>query len=326
MTGRRAIVFGGAGFIGSHLLRYLVETGEYETIVSADIAEPRFVVDGVDYKTADVRETLSETLCPGATEIYNLAAVHTTPGHDDWEYFWTNVTGALNICDFARRVGCANIVFTSSISVYGPSEAPKDENSVLEPESAYGRSKYCAERIHRDWQAEAGEERHLVISRPAVIYGLTERGNFTRLGHALEKHRFVFPGRKDTIKSCGYVEDIVRSFRYMLDRGEPVVLYNFAHPERYTSEDIVETFNGILGLRTKPPVIPMALMNLAGWGFEMLGKFGLKTSINRARIDKLNRSTNILPVALQQAGFDYRFDLRAALVRWNEMSSSTRFD
>ncbi len=327
MTEKKAVIFGGHGFIGSHLTRFLAGTGEYSTIISADIAAaPRFKVDGVEYAYADVRAPIPTDLCPDATEIYNLAAVHTTPGHEDWEYFWTNITGALNVCEFARQTNCRRMVFTSSISVYGPSEDPKDENSQLEPESAYGRSKFCAERIHRNWQLEAPNERKLVTCRPAVIYGLTEHGNFTRMAHAMEKGRFAFPGRKDTIKACGYVEDIVRSFRFMLDRDEGLVLYNFAHPQRYTSEDIARAFAAELGKTGLPPVVPIQLMTVAAWGFEVLGKLGIKTSINRARIDKLNRSTNILPKYLETVGFSYQFTMPEALKRWNSMSTKGCFE
>ncbi len=57
---------------------------------------------------------------PACAEVYNLAAVHTTPGHEDWEYFWTNVWGAIHICEFATRVDARMVFFTSSISTYGP--------------------------------------------------------------------------------------------------------------------------------------------------------------------------------------------------------------
>lgn len=325
MSKKNALVLGGAGFIGSHLLKSLAESGEYDAIVSADIGEPRFVVDGVQYKHVDVRQPLADDLCPGATEIYNLAAVHTTPGHEDWEYFYTNVLGATHCCDYARRTGCERIVFTSSISVYGASEELKDETSPLEPDSAYGRSKLCAEEIHTQWLNEATDSRRLIVARPAVIYGYTERGNFTRLAHAMAKGRFFFPGRKDTIKACGYVEDLVRSFRFGLERNEKHLTYNFAHMERFSTEDICDTFTDVAGYRKVKLVAPMQLMMLGGLAFEVLGKLGLRTSINRARIQKLYKSTNIVPQKLRDMGFQYRYGLKQSLQRWMEMSEGAQF-
>jgi nucleoside-diphosphate-sugar epimerase len=323
---KKAVVFGGAGFIGSHLLKSLAESGEYDLLVSGDIAAPRFRVPGVQYKGCDVRQPIPADICPGATEIYNLAAVHTTPGHEDWEYYWTNVLGAVHICAYARQSGVNTLVFTSSIAVYGPSETPKDEDSQLEPEIAYGKSKLCAEKIHRLWREERPGERKLVTVRPAVIYGYQEKGNFTRLAKLLSARRFVYPGRKDTIKSCGYVGDLVRSFRAMLERPEMEVTYNFAHQERYSSEDICDAFVQVAGFSPPKVVFPISLMLLVGLGFEILGKLGLKTSINRARIMKLNRSTNIVPRRLQEFGFSYAFNLEGSLKDWRKMSASGNFD
>ena len=325
MLKKNALVFGGAGFIGSHLLRSLAESGEYDLIVSADIAEPRFVVEGVDYKYVDVRQPIADDTCPGASETYNLAAVHTTPGHEDWEYFYTNVLGATHCCDYARRIGCERIVFTSSISVYGASETLKDETSALEPDTVYGRSKLCAEEIHAQWLNEATDARRLVVARPAVIYGYAERGNFTRLARAMEKGRFFFPGRKDTIKACGYVEDLVASFRFALERNETHLTYNFAHMERYTSEDICDTFTDVAGYKKVTLVVPMPIMMLGGLALEILGKLGIRTSINRARIRKLYKSTNIVPQKLREMGFQYRYGLKQSLQHWLEMSEGAQF-
>ena len=66
-----------------------------------------------------------------------------------WEYYWTNVRGATNVCKFASDVGAGYLLFTSTMMVYGPTEAPKDEDSLVEPVNAYGRSKILAEGIHR---------------------------------------------------------------------------------------------------------------------------------------------------------------------------------
>lgn len=322
---KAAIVFGGAGFIGSHLLSHLVSTGEYGKLVCADIQAPRFIVPGVQYLQVDVRKPVPVDLCPGVTEIYNLAAVHVTPGYEDWEYYWTNVLGATHICDFARRLGVERIVFTSSISVYGSTEEIKDEDSPLTPDSAYGCSKLCAEKIHRLWQSERPEERRLVIARPAVIYGYTERGNFTRLAHLLRKGRFIYPGRTDTIKACGYVKDMVRSMRFMLDRPEAQITYNFCHAERYSMAQICASFSRVAGYAQPKLTVPLTPMLFAGWVFERMAKMGLKTSINRARVMKLVRSNNIAPKRLAELGFSYSYSLDASLEDWREASGNGSF-
>lgn len=63
---RIALVIGGAGFVGSHLLKSLQTSGEYDALVSADISEPRFAVEGGgDDRYGDERHPLPENACPG---------------------------------------------------------------------------------------------------------------------------------------------------------------------------------------------------------------------------------------------------------------------
>jgi nucleoside-diphosphate-sugar epimerase len=327
MSSKNAIVFGGAGFIGCHLLKRLAGEGGYDDLFCVDIAEPRFISNRVNYVNFDIRQAIPPNLCGnGPSDIYNFAAVHTTPGHEDWEYYWTNVHGATNVCRFASDVGANHILFTSTMMVYGPTEAPKDEDAVLEPVNAYGRSKILAEGIHRLWQSERPDARKLTIVRPGVIYGLAERGNFTRLAQALKGRRFVYPGRTDTIKACGYIEDLVSSMLQMSERNEEVFLYNFCHPERYTSADICSAFAKVAAYPPPRFVIPFWLLGLVAFGFEVLTAFGVKTDINRARVRKLYQSTNMIPQRLREAGFQYSYDLLAGLSEWKKVSRLRDFD
>ncbi len=322
---KAALVLGGAGFIGSHLLSHLASSGRFQKLVSGDIRSPRFVVPEVEYVEVDVRKPIPDDICPGVTEIFNLAAVHTTPGHEDWEYYWTNVLGATHVSDFARRSGARNVIFTSSIAVYGENEEIKDEDSPLVPASAYGCSKLCAEKIQRLWQAELPESRRLVIVRPGVVYGYMEHGNFTRLAELLLKNRFIFPGRTDTIKACGYVTDLVRSMTFMLDRPDQEITYNFCHVERYTTAQICEAFSRVAGYKRPKLSLPLTPMLVGGWIFETMAKMGLRTPINRARLLKLVRSDIIVPKRLSEAGFANSYDLEAGLADWRKSSGNSRF-
>jgi len=317
-----ALVLGGCGFIGSRLLASLAAAG-VSPLVCLDLKSPAEPIPGVTYVTGDVRQPLDPQLraagAPAGFEVlFNLAAVHVTPGHPDHEYYDTNVLGALMATALAVERGIDRIVFTSSISTYGPREQACDEDATLNPISAYGRSKRMAELIHAGWQS-AHSGRQLVTARPAVVFGPGERGNFTRLIKALRRGFFVYPGRSDTIKGCGYVDDLVRSFGFALALDRPRFLYNFALPDRVTTADICAAI--LDGWGGTPPrgTVPLALLHAAARGFEVAAKVGLETGINRARVDKLVTSTWIVPRALTEAGFDFTYDLPAALREWRRV-------
>jgi nucleoside-diphosphate-sugar epimerase len=327
MTTKQAIVFGGSGFIGSHLTKTLVERRQYSKVVSVDINSPRFRVDGVNYVKADVRREIPTDLFdPLPSDIFNLAAIHVTPGHADWEYFNTNVMGAVQICRFANAIGCNSIVFTSSISVYGPSENPLDEDAEPAPTSAYGRSKLAAEGIHKLWQIQQPGARRLTVARPAVIYGLTERGNFTRLSRLLARGAFIYPGRRDTVKSCGYVKDLVDSLIFMSSRNSGVLTFNFCYGERYTISEICSAFCAVAGYKIPRVTCPIWFMNLAALPFEMLQKLGINTGVNRARVQKLWLSTNIIPKLLLENSFVFKHNLDSSLRDWKHDSVENDFD
>src|SRR5690606_2375462 len=99
-----AIIFGGCGFFGTHIARGLNVDPDVSRIILADLHEPRETLSKTQYTRIDVREPIALDVS-GELEIFNLAAVHTTPGHADWEYYWTNVSGAVEVCRFATAVG-----------------------------------------------------------------------------------------------------------------------------------------------------------------------------------------------------------------------------
>ena len=144
------IIFGGSGFIGYHYYKYLSKSSDIKII---DIKKPKHS-DNSDFIFSDVRKPININLANYKT-IINLAAVHATPGHEEHEYYETNVNGAINICNFARANNVNNIIFTSSISTYGTHEDEKNEDSLLMPTSPYGISKLIAETIRRSCNGES---------------------------------------------------------------------------------------------------------------------------------------------------------------------------
>lgn len=316
-----ALIIGGAGFVGTHMLAELTSRGV--SCTSLDLERPLRPIADVRYLRGDVNQRID---VPGNYDaVFNLAAVHRTPGHPDRDYYLTNVRGAINVTEFCARRGISTIVFTSSIAVYGPGEDAKREITPLAPVSSYGHSKALAEEIHRRWR-ESDSERRLVIARPAVTFGFGENGNFDRLLRALRHRVFVYPGRRDTIKSCGYVGDLVGSMLWAIAGSDSDLTFNFAYPERTTIQQIVATIAEVGNLRAARFNLPMKPMMVAGAAFEGVAKLGVRTGINRARIAKLVASTNVLPSVLQERGFSFATDLRSGVELWlTDMRRADRF-
>lgn len=309
---KSAIVFGGSGFIGSRLVRLLHARGT-ERITIADVVAPKDLGFEVGFQHVDVRQPIE---IDGTWDVaYNFSAVHRTPGHPDREYFETNVAGAINVTNFCRDRDIDTIVFTSSIAVYGPKEDQLTERSALEPTAAYGKSKLLAEDIHRTWYSD-DPRRRLVVVRPAVIFGEGENGNFDRLRGALRSRRFAYPGRTDTIKACGYVEELVRSMEWIRNGADTDVTYNFAYPERATIEQIATTISAVDGSAKPLGTIPLAPMLGAASVFELFGRVGVRTGINRARIKKLVLSTNIYPEYLVEHDYPFATSVESGISAW----------
>src|SRR5690242_12141637 len=199
------LIVGGSGFIGTHLARHFLNTKRFSQIDILDIRPSALSAQpGVRQHTGDVRKPFAIDMMQRPEWIFNLAAVHREPGHQLHEYFDTNIAGARNVCNYAEAVGCNNIFFTSSISVYGPTNGPVSEAAAIRPNSPYGASKYPAELVHEGWQ-RAGTDRRLIICRPGVVYGPGDPGNVLRMIRAIKRGYFALPGHAQIRKSYGYI-------------------------------------------------------------------------------------------------------------------------
>lgn len=313
---KQIVVFGGSGFIGTHCIRRLAKEPDV-TVVSLDLLPPREQLDGVDYRIGDVRDLSSFAVSGAVERIYNFAAIHRTPGHPNYAYYETNIAGAIEVTKFAERVDCRQIIFTSSISVYGPGEETKDETAALTPNSAYGYSKMLAERVHCAWLGR-DPARRLTIVRPAVVFGASERGNFTRMASLLKKGFFVYPGRTDTIKACIYVEDLLDAIEYARTREDRFVLFNGSYPHRYTIKQIVDTFRKLYFPKVHTFKVPLWIVLGGARLLGMLDVFHI--GIHPDRVYKLVRSTDVVPGWLTKQGLHKDDALEQALRRWCDES------
>jgi NAD dependent epimerase/dehydratase len=179
MFGKKALVTGADGFIGSHLTEMLVAKGYQVRALSQynsfnywgwleDINR-----SGIEVVCGDVRDP---NYCREITKdidiVFHLAALIAIPysyvAPDS--YVATNVTGTLNICQAARDNGCRRIIHTSTSEVYGTAQyVPIDEKHPLQPQSPYSASKIGADAMAMSFFNAFNLP--VTIARPFNTYG-----------------------------------------------------------------------------------------------------------------------------------------------------------
>ncbi|MDZ4849278.1 MAG: NAD(P)-dependent oxidoreductase [Pirellulaceae bacterium] len=318
---KQCIIFGGTGYIGRSVAMRLQATQRFQRIWLVDLHPPAVPMpDGISFIRHDAREPISAKSLgiEGAVDwILNFAAVHRERGHHASEYFRTNIPSTRHIASYADSIGCQNIFFTSSIAVYGPTSQATDENSPLEPTTPYGVSKLCCELILEAWKADAKSKR-LVVVRPGVIYGHGDPGNIGRLIQAIKRGRFAFPGRRDIRKSYGYIEGLIDSIEFMLDRPDPHLIYNYVEKETLPLSEVAKTIAELVNVSEPKFSIPIGFLASTASAIQLMTAG--KSPIHPVRVRKAATQTWIVPQRLIDLEFHFRYDFRSSLEHWREIA------
>lgn len=236
-------VVGGTGFIGTRLVRRLLESGHGVRIVdrARSRAYPALWVG------CDVRDEAALTrACRGCEVIINLAAEHLDNVDPPRLYDEVNVGGARALCRSAAALGISKVIFTSSVAVYGFSEHEMDETAEPRPFNAYGRSKLKAEGVFQEW-ACTGPSRSLTIIRPTATFGEGNRANVYNLLRQISRKRFVMVGDGSNRKSIAYVENVAAFLEYALRFGPGEHLFNYVDKPDYDMNTLVRVARQRLG-------------------------------------------------------------------------------
>ncbi len=309
------LLTGSSGFISSHLIQ-AIKKGN---------------IHGVDLKKSinttcmDVRKKLHLPNLPKKIDlIINLAAIHREPGHKTDEYFDTNILGAVNICEFAEKVSCNRIIFTSSISPYGIEDKLKDEKTIPRPNSSYGSSKLIAEKIHIAWQNRDKKNRILTIVRPGVVFGKGEKGNMSRLVKLIHKNFFFFIGNKNTPKAGIYVKELVNQILWVHDKQvknklSKITLFNATMWPNPSISDYVLSVKQVAGIKRFVPSIPYWFLMSFGFIFEFLFRItGKQNPFSPVRLRKLVNPNLVKPSFLIKYKYKPIYTLRSALEDWKK--------
>jgi UDP-glucose 4-epimerase len=221
----RVVVTGGAGFIGSNLVRALVRRGAQVTVVdnlattwSLRLIED--VLDRVEFVHADIRlaEDLERVGTGPVDRVYHLAASFANELSMDHPTIdmRANIEGTVNVLAMARRLGCGLFVYTGSSSSYGDVEPPFHEDGPTRPYTPYAISKQVGETYVRSSGLSYAVFRLFNAYGPGDPPG-TYRNAVPNMMAAIDDPggRIRILGRTAT-RDFTYVDDVVR---VLLDAG-----------------------------------------------------------------------------------------------------------
>lgn len=172
----KAIVTGGAGFIGSHVAERLVRDG-HEVLVIDDLSGGfrENVPDGAQLEVASVTEDLDDVFRQFAPDVVYHLAAYAAEGlshHIPVFNYTNNIIGTVNVLGATHRCGARHFVFTSSIAVYGhPRDGrPFTEKDTPAPVDPYGIAKLACEQHIRAFTRYYGGPRYTIL-RPHNVFG-----------------------------------------------------------------------------------------------------------------------------------------------------------
>lgn len=224
--GKRVLVTGADGFIGSHLAEALVaegatvrafclynSNGSWGWLDQADAA----VQGALDVRLGDIRDArFVERACDGVDVVFHLAALIAIPySYSAPESFVdTNVRGTLNVLEAVRRAGCSRLINTSTSEVYGtPDTLPITEEHPLRGQSPYSATKIAADKLCEAYSRSFDVP--VVTLRPFNTYGPRQSARAvipTILAQLLAGQAVVRLGSLAPRRDLTYVGDTVDGF------------------------------------------------------------------------------------------------------------------
>lgn len=229
--GKKVLVTGAGGFIGSHLVEHLVELGadvralvRYNSLGRWGWLEESTVRDDIDVLLGDVTDRDSAQKAIKKQEIvFHLAALIGIPYSYQaaFSYAQTNITGTLNILQAAKEEGVRVLVHTSTSETYGSAQyVPIDEKHPVVAQSPYAATKAAADQLAVSFYRSFGVP--VKIARPFNTYGPRQSGRAiipTIITQVLSGNKKLELGNIFPSRDFTYVKDVVYAFTEIAQSG-----------------------------------------------------------------------------------------------------------
>ncbi len=239
----KALVTGGGGFVGQHLVRHLEACGDEVTATDRSTG-------GCDILDAPALLDTFRRVQPQV--VYHLAGASDVGG--SWQTpqatFRANAEGTLNVLWAAREAGCERVLTVGSADVYGKVTAedlPITEDLPLRPVSPYAASKCAAD--HVALQAFLGYDQRVIRARPFNHLGPGQTDRFVAPALAgrvarneLRGDEVVMVGNLSPKRDFTDVRDVVRAYRLMVEHGTAGAVYNVCSGTAIAVQELAEQF------------------------------------------------------------------------------------
>ena len=223
---KKVLITGADGFIGSHLVEHLIQTGYtvkafvyYNSFNSWGWLDtlPKEILSQIEIFTGDIRDPNGvKVAMKDCNIVFHLAALIAIPFsyHSPDSYVDTNIKGTLNVVQAARDLSIERVIVTSTSEVYGTAKyIPIDENHPRQPQSPYSASKIGADCIAESFYRSF--DLPITIVRPFNTYGPRQSARaviptiITQLLNGIEEIRL---GDLSPTRDLLYVKDTVNGF------------------------------------------------------------------------------------------------------------------
>ncbi len=258
MPNRIALVTGGNGFVGCHVVRALLARGDRVRVLVRDGADFR-ALEGLDCERAvgDVRDAAAvERAAHGCAEIYHLAADYRLWVLDEAPMYAANLDGTRHVLEAARRAGAELVVHTSTVGALGiPKNGPGQEDTPVSLDDMVGpykRSKFMAEQAALD---AAREGLRVVIVNPSTPVGALDLKPTPTGRIIVDFLKRRMPAYVDTGLNLVDVEDVAQGHLLAAERGKPGEKYILGG-EDLTLAEFFARLAALSGLRAPRVRIP----------------------------------------------------------------------
>ena len=280
-------IIGGSGFVGSRLINLLGPTNCRNLDKNQSLLYPKITSIG------DIRNIDEIIIDKDCSFVVLLAAEHRDDISPSQLYYDVNVKGTENVLKAMDIAGVKNLIFTSSVAIYGLNKNNPNENHEPDPFNHYGKSKFKAEQAIKKWYNNDPSSKSVTIIRPTVIFGERNRGNVFNLLKQISSGKFMIIGEGVNKKSMAYVGNIVAFIKYILHNSNTGYhVFNYSDKPDYSMKELVSIIENKMNISISKLKIPYWIGMLAGYGFDLAVLITRKNlSISSVRIKKFCATT-----------------------------------